>query len=220
MDASWLALAAQLSGVAHFAPAPVPLPAVAARPVPSELSALRLSDIAARGDGYRRIEVSGRTLELGAGFAADETPTVLIKEAGAQVELALAQLRAGASAALPGGALPASYRDGLVRLGPASFKLDDLLGAVYERALKLELPAGVRYAVILQGPVERPDAVVMLRRDSSGIFWVGRHPAAQLGAIDWLCGINGTLYGMKLDRESLTFWSEPVPPLTKRLPKL
>jgi hypothetical protein len=100
--------------------------------------------------------------------------------------------------------------NGVLKAAGAQVKVQALLGALFDAAKHVQFPP-VDYALAYEDGGAVPASISLLRRDAEGNFFVSYHAPAELAKIEWLLGIDGILYGVRLEGRTLVFYSEPVP---------
>lgn len=67
----------------------------------------------------------------------------------------------------------------------------------------------VVYTMLYEDGAVLPEAAGLLRKDDAGDFWVTYAPPEGSG-IHWFLAVDGTMFGLRLERPELAFYSQPV----------
>ena len=89
---------------------------------------------------------------------------------------------------------------------------DDIFHKLYFNAEKIIFADRVEYAIIRNhDPLNDKEGIIALRRDREGMFWYSFNLDDIISnQIKWLVGINGVLYGMRIQDNNLVFFSKVV----------
>jgi hypothetical protein len=227
-----LLLAAQLSGVdgrVALPPAVVPAPVpAAAQPAPQVVRRIPLWQVALKA----RLADEVRPVGLGLiGFSLGFDPQAELWAKFRQLDFASAHpvsaLEKGLDEAFPvqscrlqaSGDKLSAYPTAAPQTPRADLSLDSLLERTYEAAEHVSFPP-VDYAVLYEDGGLVPGSLSLLRKDDQGQFMVGYYSLADMKKdIQWFLGVDGVLYGMRIEGDGLVFYSEPVPPTLTIRPK-
>ncbi len=217
--AALMALAGSI-GVAPVA-APAPPPAASAAPeTPRPILRLTLDEIRRDQDRAFQGYPLGRSwLELSVGLDPAAELWIKFRQGGEVLGRTVKALSDWNDLDLPGEPARAIYENGLLRFHPALdpraqhtvVPVPGLIRGLYDASLHVLLGGAVDYAVVVEdGPV--PESLCLLRRDNGGTIWVTHRSKAEMAELQWFLAVNGTLYGMRMEGDSLVFYSKPVPP--------
>ncbi|MBI5624812.1 MAG: hypothetical protein HY924_13625 [Elusimicrobia bacterium] len=97
----------------------------------------------------------------------------------------------------------------------ATASVQAMLRQVYTAAAHVQVPL-VEYAVLFEEERQGsaiPASVSLMREDRYGNFWITYGTAAEAAkGIKWFVGVNGVIYGMRLEGSNLVFYSKVLPP--------
>jgi hypothetical protein len=166
-----------------------------------------LADVAAAQEGaWRPLGV----IEARAAFDAKGAPWIVLRQGGRAVAHALTDFDGGVVEEFPAGRTRTVLKNGVLQGPRGDISVQDLVQALFESAKHQAFPP-VDYALALEHGGLVPASVSLIRRDADGNFFVSYHSPSELAKIDWILGVNGTLYGVKLEGAALVFYSEPAP---------
>lgn len=158
------------------------------------------------------------TLELAASFDTTAQLWIKIRSQGQVVAHAQTELENGVTETLPSGTFRFLFAGGALSIVPVSpagpkvtIQSNELVRALYDNTRRIRFDP-VDYALAYEDGSTSPASVSLIRVDDNGLFWVNNHSLAELSQLSWFVGINGVLYGVKIDGDELVFVSEPVPP--------
>ena len=234
-----LLLSAQLAGVggkpALPAALPTPLVPAAAQSAPKPILTIPLQKIAAEQERAVAYEEVGRG-RIGFNIALDPQAELWVefRQGERLVGHAIPALEKGVDERFPVEDYRFAVEDWTVRAYPlaapqspqASVPVPALLRSSYELALHV-LFAPVEYAVLYEdGRSGVPASLSLLRQAQDGTLYVTYNKLSDLQAkLKWFLAVNGVMFGMKAEGDSLVFYSQPVPDIglrrapEKRLPR-
>ncbi|PCI37275.1 MAG: hypothetical protein COB53_06980 [Elusimicrobia bacterium] len=202
-----LLLAAQVAGVS---PAPLFESGVAAN-VPQQILSLPLAEIReAQSSASVVREVDGVRLTFSAA-SGPETLWLRVFGAGVTRQWSWKALGAGVSGSFGGKTIRFSAdAQGLVTAGSLTFSFLDELWRLYDRAVRIRIDP-VLYAVTYEnGSAGIPPSVSLIRKDSEGMGWITYRSVDRLAGIHYFVAVNGVLFGMRLEGQSLVFYRKPI----------
>lgn len=234
-----LILSAGLAGVdgkpALPAARPEPLAPAAAQPAPKPVLAIPLREIAAEQDRAVAYEAVGQG-RVGFNIALDPQAELWVefRQGENLVGHPIPALEKGVDARFPVEDYRFAVQDWTVRAYPlaapqspqANLPVPALLRSAYELSLHV-LFDPVEYAVLTEdGKSGVPASLSLLRQAQDGTLYVTYNKLSDLQAkLKWFLAVNGVMFGMKLEGDSLVFYSQPVPDIglrrapEKRLPR-
>jgi hypothetical protein len=224
-----LLLSAQLAGAAGkpalSAALPAPLVPAAAQPAPKPVLSIPLREIAAEQDRAVAYADVGRG-RIGFNIALDPQAELWVefRQGGRLAGYPLPALEKGVDARFPVEDYRFAVQDWVVRAYPllqpqspqASVPVPALLRSSYELALHV-LFDPVEYAVLYEdGASGVPASLSLLREDRDGTLYVTFSKLSDLQTkLKWFLAVNGTMFGMKVEGDSLVFYSQPVPAVSE-----
>ncbi|MCX5795856.1 MAG: hypothetical protein NTY77_10210 [Elusimicrobia bacterium] len=222
-----LLLSAQLAGVdGRVAPPPSAAPALAplaAQPAPREVLRIPLQEIVSQADRAAESRQVGRG-DIGFSLGLDPQADLWVKfrQGSRAAAHPVADLEQGLDEAFPVEAYHFAVKDWMIRAYPAAQpqtpQADVSVAALLRRTYELAehvLFTPVEYAVLYEDGGLVPGSVSLIREDAQGQLMVNYNKLADVQKeIQWFLGVNGVLYGMKVEGGQLVFYSEPVPPKT------
>lgn len=139
-----------------------------------------------------------------------------VREGGQARVYSIPELRSGVLADLPSGSYRMAIDDrttiSIAQVGGrgavAQVDLLNLVEALYRLGVHVNF-SPVAYTVLYEDGSDVAEAGGLLRRDSNGMFWITHKTASELTTIRYFVAINGTLYGMRLEKPWLVFYSKP-----------
>lgn len=225
MNEALASLAAAAALVGAPASAPVPTPRAAVAPAPNGETTIARATLdavsAAQAAGAATRSVDGSDLSAAMAFNPDGDAWFLLRSGARSGVFSEAALKTGAAVDLPGGRATLKVADAVLTVAGASgtsveFREKDLLDALYEAAIKVDLGT-VRYAVLHRDGRDSPASECLLRRDARGNYFVASYsPADARKATIWVVAVDGVLYGMRLRGPELIFVSKPLSAAARR----
>lgn len=91
----------------------------------------------------------------------------------------------------------------------ARLSLQQLINHLYKLSVHVRL-GPVVYSALYEDGALFPRAAGLLRRDRDGRFWVTYRRAQHMAGVYWFLAVNGTMYGLRIERGDLVFYSKPV----------
>lgn len=215
-----LLISAQLLGIDPRVTVPAAPPAKASAPAPARTEIMRipLSKIASmqKSAWVPRIVGMG-TLELAASFDATGSLWIKLRSQGRASAYSRTELEKGLTQTFPSGRFNLSFADDAISIIPVdppgpkvSIQSNELVRALYDNAKRVRFDP-VDYAVAYEDGSQGPASLSLIRVDENGLFWVNYHTLGELSQLSWFVGIDGILYGVKIDGDDLVFVSEPLP---------
>ncbi|MBI5240453.1 MAG: hypothetical protein HY926_08260 [Elusimicrobia bacterium] len=220
-----LLLSAQLADVdGKVVPMPsvlaAPAPA-AAQPAPKPILRVPLKEIVVQQErAAEQAQVGRGSIDFKLGLDPQADLWVKFKQGNRAAAHALADLEKGVDERFPVEAYHFAVKDWIVRAYPlaqpqspqANVSVAALLRQTYELAEHVRFEP-VEYAMLFEDGGLVPASLSLVREDRNGVLQVTYNRLADVQkAVQWFLGVDGILYGMKVEGVDLVFYSEPVPP--------
>lgn len=108
-------------------------------------------------------------------------------------------------------------KDGLIHADPAtgptepkaSVSLTEVFESLLNRCVTIRI-GPITYAILREDGALLPASVSLLRKDTAGRYWVTYNADKDLSQIQWFVSVDGVLYGLRREGETLAFYSKPA----------